>query len=130
MLDAKTRNETALAWADIKRLIKIKDANELRSALKKFSGVVPSKIYESVKDLWKDPKKSEAIDLLLSWGSCKKRLGLFRYLLMTNSANKSSELEDPDDGDDGGAGRSDGSGCCAAAPSVAGFERAVARVTA
>ncbi|KAM6506080.1 hypothetical protein FSOLCH5_014262 [Fusarium solani] len=101
MLDAKTRNETALAWADIKRLIKIKDANELRSALKKFSGVVPSKIYESVKDLWKDPKKSEAIDLLLSWGSCKKRLGLFRYLLMTNSANKSSELEDPDDGDDG-----------------------------
>ncbi|KAL6355505.1 hypothetical protein LRP88_11099 [Fusarium phalaenopsidis] len=103
MLDAKTKIETSLAWVDIKRLIKSKDANELRSALKKLSGVVPSKIYESVKDLWKDPKSSEVIDLLLSWGPCKKRLDLFRYLLMTNSANKSSELEDLDDDDDDGS---------------------------
>ncbi|KAM6511354.1 hypothetical protein FALCPG4_016358 [Fusarium falciforme] len=96
MLDAKTRDKPK--WADIKPLIKIEHADKLRSALEKLSGVMPSLIYESVKNLWEDPGNCELIDLLLRWGPCKNRLNLFRYLLMTISANKLTEFEDPDDG--------------------------------
>ncbi|KAH7157942.1 hypothetical protein B0J13DRAFT_184980 [Dactylonectria estremocensis] len=99
MLEADTRKEPVLKWVDIKPLINGEDVDKLRSALKKLSGVIPSKIYESVKDLWGNPEKSDVIDLLLGWGTTRKKLDLFRYLLTTNHANKSYDLEDVDDDD-------------------------------
>lgn len=102
MLDTETRGKPR--WADIRPLIKIEHTDELRSALENVSGAMPSLIYESVKSLWEDPENRELIDLLLRWGSCKKRLRLFIYLLATNNLNKLDEVEDSDEDDDGDEG--------------------------
>ncbi|KAM0344164.1 hypothetical protein ACHAPU_007886 [Fusarium lateritium] len=101
MTDTVTITEQALKWINIKPLIKDGDPHALHEGLRRLSGTHPSKIFDSVNELWNDPTKNALIDTLLRWGTPKHKLKLFTYLLKTSERDRLSEVEggDVNDGD-------------------------------